>query len=91
MITRDKYWIRISKKGSNKRKYIAGQWICFGDKNFLHGLQDELDKYVENEEITLILIALKEESLDKFPNKPCVLCAFTSNNKLEKGKSIQRN
>jgi len=86
MIKKDKYWIRISKKRSAKRKFLAGQWICFGDKTFLHGLQDELDKYVENEEITLILIALKDEGVDRFPNKPCVLCAFTSNNKLEKNR-----
>lgn len=86
MISRDKYWIRISKKGSPKRKHLAGQWICFGEKTALHNLKDELDKYVENNEITLILISLKEKANDKFPNKPCVLCAFTSNSNTEKQK-----
>ncbi|MCP4428868.1 MAG: hypothetical protein GY803_30655 [Chloroflexi bacterium] len=85
MIFKSIYWIDIlPSDNQDNLSQIAGKWLHFDDKEKIHALIDELEQLVESGDIIAAKIATKLPEHDPFPDKPCVLCIFTSNDPDEK-------
>ncbi|MCW7080299.1 MAG: hypothetical protein OCU16_04300 [Candidatus Methanospirare jalkutatii] len=63
---------------------MLGSGLFFGDTSFIHSLLPELDDLVEKGEIRAVKISRKIPEYDPFPEKPCVMCVFTSDEQYEK-------
>src|SRR5215210_2892306 len=83
MISQNEYWYNIDS-GSEQRQRVTGKWLFFDDKEKLHALVGDLDRLVEAGAIPAAKVAVKHPDFDPFPEKPCVLCVFTSDDTLEK-------
>jgi hypothetical protein len=83
MILQNEYWFDIipSRGESNT---IEGKWLHFGPTEQLHSWLDRLNKLVEDGELSAVKVARKMPATDPFPNKPCVLCAFTAGTEVSK-------
>jgi hypothetical protein len=84
MIQADNHWFHIFSKDINPLLGITGKWLHFDDTEHIHRIVNDIDKLVENGSIRLVKVARKLPEYDPFPDKPCVLCAFTSDDKEEK-------
>lgn len=86
MITEDPYWINIlpSNYDHTISESITGKWLYFDDTEKLHSLAFKIDSFVESGAIRSAKIARKIPQFDLFPQKPCVLCVFTSDDPSEK-------
>ncbi len=87
MIYQNEYWYDIVPSIYDDEKKIGsidGKWLYFDDTEKLHALLEDLNLLVESGEIRAAKIARKLPEFDPFPEKPCVLCVFTSNNREEK-------
>ena len=77
MILQDDYWFDILP--SHRRTTRAeGKWLHFGPTATLHSWVDQLDELVEADKLLAAKIARKQPGIDPFPEKPCVLCVYTS-------------
>lgn len=83
MILQNDYWYDIvpTTKGEGR---IDGKWLFFDETKKLHTLAEDLDRLVESGQIRAAKIARKLPAHDPFPEKPCVLCVFTSADPEEK-------
>ena len=88
MILQNKFWYDIipSFNWYETSASIVGKWLYFGDTSFIHSLLPELDDLVEKGEIRAVKISRKIPEYDPFPEKPCVMCVFTSDEQYEKEK-----
>jgi hypothetical protein len=86
MILQNDYWYDILPSSDYGKDPIDGKWLYFDETKKLHALLDDLDALVESGGIKAAKIARKIPGIDPFPEKQCVLCIFTSNNKTEKEK-----
>ena len=86
MILQNKFWYDIipSFNWYETSASIVGKWLYFGDTSFIHSLLPELDDLVEKGEIRAVKISRKIPEYDPFPEKPCVMCVFTSDEQYEK-------
>lgn len=84
MIFQDQYWYDILPSSGYGMDPIDGKWLYFGDTKKLHALLDDLNTIVESGDLPAAKIARKIPGIDPFPEKQCVLCVFTSNDKTEK-------
>lgn len=65
---------------------IGGKWLYFDQTEKLHSLLEDLNAIVEAGGIRSAKVARKLPNVDPFPEKQCVLCVFTSNDKEEKDR-----
>ena len=83
MILQNDYWYDILPTTKGKGR-IEGKWLFFDETSKLHALAEDLDRLVEGGQIRAAKIARKLPAHDLFPEKPCVLCVFTSDDPEEK-------
>jgi hypothetical protein len=86
MIYENPYWIVIYPKNNPElTRTITGKWLYFDHhKENIFSLIDELDQLVETGVFREVKISRKNPETDPFPEKPCVLCVFTSDDPDEK-------
>ena len=84
MILMNNVWIDIIPLDYMTFNDITGKGLYFEDTQKLHALVEELNQLVESGAIPAVKITRKLPEHDPFPEKPCVLCAFTSNDPKEK-------
>jgi len=94
MITEDSVWIHIVPSDPAARQRagsdVDGKWLCFGPKEHLHACCDSLNRLVEQGALRAAKIARKDPRTDPFPNRECVLCAYTSSDPEEKKAVAKR-
>jgi hypothetical protein len=78
MILQNTYWFDIIHRSSASPPSIDGKWLYWGRTEELHSWLERLNDLVESGKIAAAKVARKLPGLDPFPNKPCVLCVFTS-------------
>lgn len=78
MIIQDRYWINVVPQNWPQGYAVDGKWLFFGDTNRLHQYALKIDEMVESGELHSAKIARKLPDTDPFPEKPCVICFFTS-------------
>ncbi len=87
MILQNNYWFTIvPSQRTNSDKSIAGKWLFFAETAVLQGWLEEFDHLVEIGTFRAAKVARKLPNYDPFPDKPCVLCVFTSAKSAEKEK-----
>jgi hypothetical protein len=84
MIFKNHYWYHIVPGSADDGDEIAGKWLYFDATPKLHALLDDLDRLVESGRIRATKVARKLPEYDSFPDKPCVLCVYTSDDPEEK-------
>jgi hypothetical protein len=77
MILQNAYWYDIVPSHDDGSDAIEGKWLHFGPTEVLHSWVGHLDRLVESRQIYAAKVARKLPGIDPFPDKPCVLCAFT--------------
>jgi len=82
MIMQNEIWIDIIP--SMGTPAVDGKWLYFGPTAELHSMVDRLNRLVEEGNLDAAKIARKLPNIDPFPDKPCVLCVFTSNDDTSK-------
>jgi len=83
LILQNDYWYDIVPTTKGKGR-IDGKWLFFDETNKIHALAEKLDRLVEDGQVLAAKIARKLPAHDPFPEKPCVLCVFTSDDPEEK-------
>ncbi len=83
MILGNPFWYDIVPSDYNCGP-INGKWLYFAEKQTIHSWLSELDFLVENCLLRAAKVSRKDPQYDPFPHKPCVLCAYTSDDELEK-------
>lgn len=90
MILANNVWYDIISTTNHSERKIDGKWLYFGDKELIHSWIDKLHALVEVGGLKAIKVSRKIPEYDPFPQKPCVVCFFTSDdaNEKEKTKSL---
>ena len=87
MILQNEYWYDVVPSDPGRRiKNITGKWLIFGPTEQLHSCVPHLDKLVESGDVPAAKVARKLPEFDPFPDAPCVICAFTSDDAAEKDR-----
>jgi hypothetical protein len=89
MIFQDEYWFNVLPSRGRSSASLDGKWLYFGPTNELHSWLDRLNKLVEDDQIPAAKVARKLPGSDPFPDKPCVLCAFTAGDEVSKAHTQQ--
>lgn len=90
MILQDQYWFNVQTSAPTRNAHaITGKWLIFGATEELHALLPRLDQLVESRDLPAAKVARKLPGLDPFPDAPCVMCAFTSDDPGEKERVKQ--
>lgn len=90
MILRNAYWFDILPSRPNRGlKTPDGKWLYFGPTHELHAWLERIDRLVEQGKIRSAKIARKLPEFDPFPDKPCVMCAFTTDDPQSKENARQ--
>lgn len=89
MILQDQYWYKILPSAKSIDNVIAGKWLMWGPTEELHALLPRLDELVESGALRAVKVARKLAGIDPFPDAPCVICAFTSDDPAEKERIKQ--
>jgi len=83
MILSNHFWYDILPSDYNIRPN-NGKWLYFAEKRTIHSWLFQLDYLVDNGLLRAAKVSRKDPQYDPFPHKPCVLCAFTSDDEMEK-------
>ena len=83
MILQNNYWYDVVPTVHEAGK-IDGKWLFFGETKKIHYMLGALDELVESGQIRGAKVARKLPGIDPFPEKPCVLCVYTSEDSKEK-------
>jgi len=78
MILQNDYWFDIISSRGVASWDIDGKWLYWGPTEEVHLWLERLNGLVESGKIAAAKVARKLPGIDPFPNKPCVLCVFTS-------------
>lgn len=90
MILQDQYWYIIQSSASTRNSYVVtGKWLIFGPPEQLHALLPRLDELVESGDLIAVKVARKLPAFDPFPDAPCVICAYTTDDSVEKERVKQ--
>jgi hypothetical protein len=84
MILANSVWYDIISTTNHSERKIEGKWLYFGDKELIHSWIDKLHALVEVGDLKAIKVSRKIPEHDPFPQKPCVVCFFTSDDANEK-------
>jgi hypothetical protein len=85
MIVKDRIWYDVVPVDMDRTmELVDGKWLYFGETAELHAMLKGLDELVEAGEILAAKVARKLPDFDPFPDKPCVLCVYTSDDPIEK-------
>ncbi|MEN0049217.1 MAG: hypothetical protein AAF806_19310 [Bacteroidota bacterium] len=84
MIYSDNIWYTLLMKEGQLNLEIDGKWLLFGQKNVFHSWLEKMNCLVESKKIKAIKVSRKLPEFDPFPQKPCVICFYTSDSPEEK-------
>lgn len=91
MILQDQYWYSIWPTAAGPSgDAITGKWLVFGPTEELHALLPRLNELIESGALRGAKVARKLPGIDPFPDAPCVVCAYTSDDAAEKERIKQR-
>ncbi|MCB1874649.1 MAG: hypothetical protein KDH88_01595 [Chromatiales bacterium] len=84
MILTSEFWYDVVPRRPNKDRVICGKWLYFGETTTFYPLLKELNVLVEEGKVLAAKVSRKVPGVELFPEKPCVLCVFTSDLTSEK-------
>jgi hypothetical protein len=78
MISKNNYWCEVFPVYDDGSLSVGGKWLYFDEVEKVHSFLETLNQLVESGSLQGAKIARKLPEFDPFPEKPCVLCVYTT-------------